>query len=99
MRVGLRKVKRLSKDNITPIQVFEKAINTFGETPQKIVAMEEMGELIQAISKDLRGKEHNVEEEIADVEIMCKQLRMMYDNDKVDQFVFDKIERLKGVVW
>lgn len=87
----------MSKDNITPIQVFEKAINTFGETPQKIVAMEEMGELIQAISKDLRGKEHNVEEEIADVEIMCKQLRIMYDSDKVDQFVFDKIERLKGL--
>ena len=99
MRDLLREVMKLSKVDISPIQVFEKAINTFGETHQKIVAMEEMGELIQAISKDRRGKEHNVEEEIADVEIMCKQLRLMYDSDKVDQFVFDKIERLKGVVW
>ena len=32
-----------------------KAISTYGVTMQKTVAMEEMAELIQAISKDLRG--------------------------------------------
>ena len=76
-------------------EVFEKAINTFGETPQKIVAMEEMGELIQAISKDLRGKEHNVEEEIADVEIMLQQMK---ETTYTDEKLFDFFKEDKSPV-
>ena len=37
------------------LKVMEKAIDTFGEGMQKIVAMEELAELQQALSKDLRG--------------------------------------------
>lgn len=90
-------MKKLNKD--TEVVICKKAINTFGQAMQKVVAMEECGELTQAISKSIRGKEHNVEEEIADVEIMCTQLRLMYNNSKIDEIKQAKLERLKGVVW
>lgn len=81
------------------IVVCKKAIDTFGVAEQQLKAVEEMGELIQAISKALIGKEHNVEEEIADVEIMLTQLKIMYDLKKIEEWKEFKINRLKGVVW
>ena len=81
------------------IVVCKKAIDTFGVANQQLKAVEEMGELIQAISKALIGKEHNVEEEIADVEIMLTQLKIMYDIKKIEEWKEFKINRLKGVVW
>lgn len=82
--------------------ILQQAINAFGEYAQIDMAIEEMSELIQALSKHKRGKEHNVEEEIADVEIMIEQLRLMkdkFDNDKIDHIRAMKLNRLKGVVW
>ena len=81
------------------IVVCKKAIDTFGVAEQQLKAVEEMGELIQAIAKALIGKEHNVEEEIADVEIMLTQLKIMYDLKKIEEWKEFKINRLKGVVW
>ncbi|MDS0525480.1 hypothetical protein NNC19_07300 [Clostridium sp. SHJSY1] len=87
----------MNKD--TEVVICKKAINTFGQAMQKVVVMEECSELIQAVSKSIRGENHNVEEEIADVEIMCTQLRLMYNNSKIDEIKQAKLERLKGVVW
>ena len=81
------------------VVVCKKAIDTFGVANQQLKAVEEMGELIQAISKAIIGKEHNVEEEIADVEIMLTQLKIMYDLKKIEEWKEFKINRLKGVVW
>lgn len=86
----------ISKDE--EIIICNKAIHKFGYALQKIVAIEEMSELAQAISKSIRDKEHNVEEEIADVEIMLTQLKIMYNMEKVDEFRELKLKRLKGVV-
>ncbi|MGL4107241.1 hypothetical protein [Clostridium sp. LP20] len=58
-----------------------------------------MAELTQAISKSIRGKEHNVEEEIADVEIMLQQLKIVYDHGKVEKIKQSKLKRLKDLVW
>lgn len=84
-----RKVFKSNKEEV----VF-KAIKTFGGDIQKIVAMEELAELQQALSKDIRGKEHNVEEEIADVTIMLWQLGVMYDKKKIEEWIDKKIDRL-----
>lgn len=81
------------------IIICDKAINTYGQAIQKVVAMEEMGELIQAISKDIRDLPHNVEEEIADVEIMLTQLKIMYDFGLVNKIKEQKLKRLKENVW
>lgn len=70
------------------------AVQYFGNTSRKQLAQEECAELIQALSKDMRGKKHNVEEEIADVLIMIEQLTHIYDNDKIEKCREKKIDRL-----
>lgn len=77
------------------IELYRKAIGSYGEAAQQIVAMEECSELIQAISKKLRGRETNVEEEIADVEIMVEQMRLMSDSSLVDKIKEEKLQRLE----
>lgn len=69
---------------------------TYGEIAEIDVAIEEMSELIQALSKYKRGKEHNVEEEIADVSIMLNQLNIIFDNRKVKKIKRRKISRLNN---
>lgn len=76
----------------------KKAIENYGEAIQKVVAIEELGELTQAITKSLRGDDHNVEEEIADVYIMLHQLMLMYDAKKVNEIKDFKMKRLEGYV-
>lgn len=60
-------------------QLYHRAIDTFGMHTQLDVAVEELAELIQAITHSRRGRAHNVAEEIADVEIILAQLKIIYD--------------------
>jgi MazG nucleotide pyrophosphohydrolase domain. len=79
-------------------KVCKHAVQYFGEISRKQLAQEECAELIQALSKDLRGKEHNVEEEIADVLIMIEQLTHIYDNYKIEKYREEKIDRLNKLM-
>ena len=108
MKVGLKEMiilennsplfnKRFTKDE--EIIICNKAINSYGNASQKIKAIEEMGELIQAISKSLLDNENNVEEEIADVEIMLTQLKIMYSLNDIENWRNYKLNRLKERVW
>ena len=111
MKVGLKKLrkvkilennsplcnKRFTKDE--EIIICNKAINTYGNASQKVKAIEEMGELIQAISKSLLDNKNNVEEEIADVEIMLTQLKIMYNLSDIENWRNYKLNRLKERVW
>lgn len=61
--------------------VWRESIRKYGKTMQSIVCMEECSELIQAISKCLRGKPDatdNLAEEMADVTICLHMLQEMY---------------------
>ncbi len=70
-------------------------------TMQKVIAIEEMSELMQAISKDIRGIGHynrqNIIEEVADVKIMLQQLEYIYHINPVDLYkvIEKKIERTR----
>lgn len=78
--------------------VCKEAVKTFGKTAQIIMAMEEMSELIQALSKNLCGRDNieNIAEEIADVEIMLEQLREMFGcSEQVQCFYREKLVALK----
>ena len=80
-------------------EIFNKAISTYGERAQKLMAIEEMSELTKEICKDFRGKlnrEHLIEE-IVDVIITIDQLMMMYEisGDEIEQMRERKFERLK----
>lgn len=62
--------------------VWSESIEKYGKETQSIVCMEECSELIQAISKRLRGKPDatdNLAEGMADVIICLYMLKEMYD--------------------
>lgn len=91
--------------------LYERAIAHFGEGMQLLKAMEEAGELVQAVAKYTalpvpamsdaeaeyakRTIDH-LAEEIADVRIMLDQMEMIADcHDQVDRWKWKKIKRLR----
>ncbi len=73
-----------------------EAIRTYGKTHQCVVAMEELAELIQEISKAMRGRPHNLTEEFVDVEIVMEQLKMMFVDEKQQEILRNyKLRRLQ----
>lgn len=70
-------------------KILFKAIETWGGEMQLQVLMEEMAELVQALVKRQRGSVHNIEEEIADVEIMLEQAKLYLR-------ICDEVEKWKG---
>ena len=80
---------------MTEIEILNTAIKTFGEQAQERQAVEECSELIEAICHKHRGREHNIPEEIADVEIMLEQLKIINNcRDEVEEIRKEKINRL-----
>ena len=80
---------------MTEFEVISEAIRTYGAEQQERVAIEECAELIQAISHKHRGRKHNIAEEIADVEIMLEQLKIINDCEyMVNVIKAEKINRL-----
>ena len=78
--------------------IYRKAFDRFGKVNQITVAIEELSELQKELCKVLRGNMNieNVVEEIADVEIMIEQLRIMFNADRdIDKVKAQKIDRLK----
>ncbi len=80
------KTYEISSDTVNYNNIYEKAINTYGENAQLDMVIEEMSELIKEICKKKRGKDNHdaITEEIADVEIMLEQLKIICDIDNVD---------------
>lgn len=78
-------------------EIEKKIIQTYGIQSQSLVACEEFGELIQAISKTVRGGygTDNLVEEMADSEIMMEQLAIFYgiDRKRIDEVKRYKLER------
>jgi len=65
------------------LELYKRAIEQNGINGQLGVAQEELSELIQAISKHKRYGDNldNLAEEMADVEIMLDQMKLMFDNE------------------
>lgn len=62
------------------IELYKKAMGTWGYDSQEDMLIEECSELIQACIKRRRGKGHkNLLEELMDVEIMVEQVKFYYD--------------------
>ena len=81
-------------------ELYKKVVEHFGIISQTDMAIEECAELIVAIRHGFRNKatKNNIASEIADVEIMCGQLRYIIGNDIVDQYKQEKIIRLKKLL-
>lgn len=78
---------------------YAAAVEAYGKNSQLIMAMEEMAELTKELSKNIRGDKNAsaIAEEIADVEIMLEQLKIIFHNRaEVDQQRSYKLGRLAG---
>lgn len=81
---------------MTDLDVLKTAIEVYGADNQELVALEECCELVTAINHKRRGREHNIAEEIADVEIMLEQLKIINNcGADVDKIKKQKIARLE----
>lgn len=82
--------------DLKPITVPILAVHHYGEEHQKKKAIEEMGELITALSReqDNRATPEEVITEIADVTIMMHQLTEIYGRDAVAKEINRKYRRL-----
>lgn len=78
-------------------EIYRQALEKWG-WHQRTVAIEEMAELEKELCKNIRGYDNRVEiaEEIADVEIMLEQMKILFDiEDSVETYKAYKISRLK----
>lgn len=87
------------------IEIYEQAISRWGGISQSDMMVEECAELIQALNKFKRAKGDenlskcwdNILEEIADVEIMLNQMKVLFNRDgkEIQKWKEIKLERLK----
>ena len=85
-------------DEYAEKDIFRSAIDTYGSVMQITVAFEEMSELQKELCKHLRGSgsQENIAEDIADVEIMIEQMKMIFNCEAdVLQVREEKVKRLK----
>lgn len=85
-------------EHIDESAVLQRALDTYGSLPQIVMVFEEVSELQKELCKYLRGKypPTSVAEEIADVEIMLEQMKMLFGcTDDVRAWRRHKVERLK----
>lgn len=77
--------------------VFQTAIEQYGTFAQTLMLLEEMSELQKEICKSWRGKDNReqIAEEIADVEIMLAQVKIIYDvAEDAEKWRNAKVKRL-----
>ena len=81
---------------LKPFTVPLLAVHHYGAEHQKKKAIEEMGDLITAISREQDGRAttEQVITEIADVQIMMRQLALIYGIDAVAKEIDRKQRRL-----
>ena len=81
---------------LKPLTIPVLAVHHYGAEHQKKKAIEEMGELITAISREQDGRTttEQVITEIADVQIMMRQLALIYGIDAVANEIDRKQRRL-----
>lgn len=80
-------------------EVLRAAVDRFGEDSQRLKAAEECAELAAALlQQGFRPGTESIDrviEEIADVQIMLDQLRILYDPQAIDEWIEAKIARLE----
>lgn len=79
------------------IEILQEAITTYGVLSQRIMLIEEVGELLNAIGKRIRGRasDQDVIEELVDVVVMCEQSAMSISFDDYRKMRREKLARLE----
>ena len=80
------------------MDIYYRALKTWGKNPQMLQVIEEMSELMKEILKNVnRGKDNISEiiEETADVEIMLEQLKCCYNiKQEVEDYKKQKLLKI-----
>ena len=80
------------------MDIYHRALKTWGKNPQMLQVIEEMSELIKEILKNVnRGKDNISEiiEETADVEIMLEHLKCCYNiKQEVEDYKKQKLLKI-----
>lgn len=87
----------------------KKIITVYGQQAQVDMIIEECAEVIQALQKykraianhagediQLQNRLDNVHEELADLSIMVEQGRLIFDPERIDEWIEFKIKRVKN---
>lgn len=80
-------------------QIYLDALKTWGKDAQTLMVFEEMSELQKELCKSARGKNNTeqIAEEIADVEIMLEQMKLLYGcEEAVTAYRESKLRRLSS---
>lgn len=86
---------------MTGHQIYVEAVDTFGDGPQQIKAIEELAELQAVLARDmncLQVTDEDIIDEIADVHIMTQQMAIIFGEKEVVQRINEKLERLKRMI-
>lgn len=79
-------------------KIFDRCLEEWGELMQITTAMEELAELLHALSKIIRGKldRKHIAEEIAEVQLFLWELTQIYDlQEYVDKEIKDNLKDLE----
>lgn len=83
--------------------ILASAIDKYGVQAQVMMAIEEMAELTKALCKlprstggdDTKARIGHVREELADVQIMIDQMKLIYgDTEEIEQEKLDRLEKM-----
>lgn len=79
------------------IDIYNRALNVYGYNAQRLMLIEEIGELLNAIAKLPRARTtiDNVIEELADVAIMVNQIAFYWGWSDFNTIKEIKLERLQ----
>lgn len=87
---------------MTEREIYKKALSKFGSTFQMDMMIEECAELIHAIMKYRRNccldSIVQVEEELADVEIMLEQMKLIGNRKNIQAYKEAKLLRLEKLL-
>ena len=76
-------------------KLYKECLDKWGSRAQMLMAVEEMGELSQAIARYLNGRRHNVEEELGDALLMLEQLKYLFGYEEIHKRQDKKIKRIR----
>lgn len=77
-------------------KIYKEAVRTFGHAAQTDMAVKECASLIAEIQKNKLMRPANVPQAIADMEIMCAQLRIIFPG--VPAIKHQRMEKLEELI-
>lgn len=86
---------------MTEQEIYQAALDKWGAGTQMGMAMTEASELAAALGRSaVQGRDNTDEiiDELADMEIMLGQMRLLFDGEKINERKAYKLARLNGII-